>query len=315
MREKAVRFGKSAVMVGIVSEATGGRDPSRPAIVLLNSGILHHVGSCRFHVKVARRLAAAGYTVMRFDHSGIGDSEPRKDTLPFVQSAVLEAKETMDYLESTQGAKQFVLMGLCSGADMAFKVAGADPRVVGVVQLDAFAYRTPGYWLHHYGSRLTRASSWKSLLGRLARSARKPAASTAPGGVAEERDPSSETPNYRRTFPPREAVEADLRTLVQRGVNLFFIFSAGQEQHINHQAQYRQSFRSLNFRDLLRVEYLAEADHLFTGLEHQEFVAAETLTWMQRIWPSRTAAAGAPVTAPSAAVASRVATPVTARAV
>ena len=82
MREKAVRFGKTKSLVGVVTEASNGagRDGG-PAVIMLNSGILHHVGACRLHVKLARALAPVGYTVMRFDHSGIGDSDARRETL------------------------------------------------------------------------------------------------------------------------------------------------------------------------------------------------------------------------------------------
>src|SRR5688500_16341172 len=130
MREQAVRVGKTKSLVGIVTEASNGGREGGPAVIMLNSGILHHIGACRLHEKLARALAPVGYTVMRFDHSGIGDSDARRETLPFEKSAVLDVQEAMDYLTATRGAREFVLMGLCSGADMSFKVAGADSRVV-----------------------------------------------------------------------------------------------------------------------------------------------------------------------------------------
>lgn len=60
-REKAVRFGTTASLVGVLTEAAGGADADRPAFLFLNSGILHRVGSCRMHVRLARALSAAGY--------------------------------------------------------------------------------------------------------------------------------------------------------------------------------------------------------------------------------------------------------------
>ena len=284
MREKAVRFGKTKSLVGIVTEGpnAASRDGS-PAVIMLNSGILHHVGACRLHVKLARTLAPAGYTVMRFDHSGIGDSDARRETLPFEKSAVLDVQEAMDYLTATRGTREFVLMGLCSGADMSFKVAGADTRVVGMMQLDAWAYRTPGYWVRHYGDRLFDLSVWKNWLRRKLAGVvgRSGTAGTAP----LRPDADAVTPEYRRVFPPRDAVAADLRTLLQRGVRFFNVFSGGQSEHFNHRGQYRAAFRSVDFRDQVRVEYLPDADHLFTGLDHQQFVAGAAAEWMSRHWP------------------------------
>lgn len=296
MRERAIRFGKSASLVGVLAEPSHAVDPSLPAVILLNSGILHHVGASRLHVQVARHLAGRGHLALRFDFSGIGDSEARKDTLPFVKSAVIEVQEAMDYL-ATRGARTFVLVGLCSGADMAFKVAGVDARVVGLAQLDAFAYRTPGYYLRHYGARLGRLSAWTGFVRR--KLAKVAPATTAPG-ASVERDPESETPEYRRKFPPKAEVERDLRALVDRKVRLMFVFSGGQEEHYNHRGQYATSFRGVPFGRLLRVEYIAAADHLFTGLDHQRAVVAMIGEWLG-------AGRGAPMVAEDPGVAPRAA--------
>src|SRR5215204_2692196 len=111
MKEKAFQFGKSALLTGILSEPENGVTPAdRPAFILLNSGILHRVGSCRLHVRIARALAAAGFSSLRFDFSGIGDSEPRRDSLSFEESSRVEVREAMDYAAQTRGVRRFVLM-------------------------------------------------------------------------------------------------------------------------------------------------------------------------------------------------------------
>src|SRR5690242_20829696 len=117
---------------------------------MLNSGILHRVGSCRLHVQVARALSVAGFSTLRFDYSGVGDSDSRRDTLPFEQSAVVETQEAMDYLTRTKGVQRFVLMGLCSGADMSHDTAVADERVTGLVLIDGWVHRTLGHYIRHY---------------------------------------------------------------------------------------------------------------------------------------------------------------------
>ena len=288
MREKAICFGKSASLVGVLSEpARGAAKGGAPAVILLNSGILHHVGACRIHVRLARALAEAGYHALRFDHAGIGDSDVRRDSLPFEKGAVLDVQEAMDYLAASKGIKEFVLFGLCSGADMAFRTAGADARVVGVVQLDAFAYRTPGYYLHHYGPRLASLSVWKNFVRR------RLAARAAPA-VVEERDPDSVAPSYRRRFPPQAEVAASLQALADRGVQLRHILSGGQEEHINHAGQYEASFKSVNFGGRLQVDYVGDADHLFTGLQHQQFLLDAMREWMTRHWPGAPAPAETP---------------------
>lgn len=300
MREKAVRFGTSAPLIGVVTEPAAGRAaPGRPAVIFLNSGILHHVGACRLYVNAARALAAQGFLVMRFDHAGIGDSEPRREAMAFEPGAILDTRDAMDYLTTTRGAKTFVLMGLCSGADMSFRAACADPRVVGLVQLDAWAYRTPGFYLRHYGRRVGKLDVWRNFLRRKLATA-KPAPSN--GAVPDERPADAVTAEYRRTFPPREKVAADLRTLLGRGIDLLYVFSGGQEEHYNYREQYAQSFRDVPFNGRLRVEYLGDADHLFTGLAHQRFVIDTAVEWMNASYGATPDAVRAPVASPAVRV-------------
>ena len=60
MREKALRIGKPTPLIGVMSDPDT-FDASKPAMLLLNSGVLHHVGACRASVKLARAVAAAGF--------------------------------------------------------------------------------------------------------------------------------------------------------------------------------------------------------------------------------------------------------------
>jgi hypothetical protein len=72
MNEEAVLIGGS--LVGILSRPPAGVDPAMPGVLLLNAGRIHRVGPNRLYVAIARRLAAMGFAVCRFDLSGIGDS-------------------------------------------------------------------------------------------------------------------------------------------------------------------------------------------------------------------------------------------------
>src|SRR5262245_2725973 len=111
-------------MVGLLSEPDPGvGHPARPAVILLNAGIVHRIGPARNMVEIARLLAQAGFLAMRFDLSGIGDSDTRRDGLSMEEHAVIDVGQAMDYLHRTKAVSRFVLMGLCSGADNGFRVA------------------------------------------------------------------------------------------------------------------------------------------------------------------------------------------------
>jgi len=272
MRERTVRFGKSAVLEGVLTEPTTPR-LGAPAILMLNPGILHRVGACRFHVHAARALAAAGATVLRFDFSGIGDSDTRKDSLSFEDAAALETREAMDYLAELRGATSFVLLGLCSGADMAHIVARQDTRVVGLAMLDAWSYRTPKHFVKRFAPRIVDPSAWvHSIKVRLPSGARPV---QAVGGDDEE--VAFEVPRYIRVFPPKEQVEKDLRDFVARRMQLWFAFSASDV--FNYREQYREAFAGVSFGALLDVEYLAGANHIFTRLVDQQYLIRQLDAW------------------------------------
>ena len=79
MSERVVEFGDGVQLSGVVTEPSG---PARSTgVLLLGAGLLHRVGPARLHVELARALAAAGLPVLRFDYSGIGESEVRADAL------------------------------------------------------------------------------------------------------------------------------------------------------------------------------------------------------------------------------------------
>lgn len=280
MRERALRFGRSANLVGILTEPDGGSAPGLPAAVFLNSGILHRVGASRLYVKFARSLAEQGFTSLRFDFSGVGDSEPRRDALPFEESAVIEASEAMDHLAATKGIERFFLVGLCSGSDVAYHTSLADARVVGVANLDAFVYRTWKYYLRHYGPRVFRLGVWRNSLGARLAALR--------GNDAEAQAPSASyvAPEYRRVFPPRAVIRDGLRKLSERDVRMFHFFSGGMEEHVNYESQYIDAFKPVDLRRLVDVIYVKDADHIVTGLEHQRLVVERLSDWAVRSFRS-----------------------------
>jgi len=66
--EKVYTFGKGNSLVGVLTESdAGGKAANRPTVIILNSGLIHHVGPHRVAVEMAREIADQGYIVLRFD--------------------------------------------------------------------------------------------------------------------------------------------------------------------------------------------------------------------------------------------------------
>ena len=146
--EKAFSFGQHNSMVGILNEPGTLGQNKQPIVIILNGGLVHHAGPHRMTVDMARTITSQGYMTFRFDLSAIGDSAARKSRLSYEERAVDETKEAMDFLSSLSGFNKFIIIGLCTGADNAHRVAVADKRVIGCVFLDGYSYPTPRFYLY-----------------------------------------------------------------------------------------------------------------------------------------------------------------------
>lgn len=138
VEEELCFFGPGAQFFGIVTHATRG-DRDRPAVVFLNTSSDYRVGPSRMYVPLSRQVAALGFTSFRFDPVGIGDHRGPRSLDPAEAYSVSRLGETtavFDFLESHGVANRFILVGLCSGAYIAFHAAVRDRRVVGAVLIN-----------------------------------------------------------------------------------------------------------------------------------------------------------------------------------
>ncbi len=138
--EEVLRLGESG-LVGILTRPSG---TSRGTVVWLNSGSEHHVGPGRAWVEYARELALSGFTSLRLDFSGWGESPDRGHApgRPYDQHGVEEVREAVDALRE-RGHRRIVLAGLCAGAWVALR-ATLTVDVDGVVAINPQMYWQPG---------------------------------------------------------------------------------------------------------------------------------------------------------------------------
>jgi hypothetical protein len=52
-----------------------------------------------------------------------------------------------------------------------------------------------------------------------------------------------------------------LRGLLQRGVQLHFVYTGGMREHFNHPGQLRAMFPEIQLNGLVSVDYLPQLDH------------------------------------------------------
>jgi pimeloyl-ACP methyl ester carboxylesterase len=114
-------------------------------VVLLSPGQKCRIGPWRAYVRLARRLAADGVPVLRFDFHGLGDSEGVHehgqhlvDFNGFVQTGGLasDVEAAVAFFASEAGVRRFVFAGLCGGASTGLIAAQRIDGIYGHVLVD-----------------------------------------------------------------------------------------------------------------------------------------------------------------------------------
>jgi pimeloyl-ACP methyl ester carboxylesterase len=113
-------------LFGILSEPEAKRS-TEPALLILNTGANHHIGTNRLSVLLARRLVREGVTVLRFDVRGLGDSPSASDRR---DQTILDARMVSDVREAVD------FNGLCAGGWLAYQATLAEPRITGQILLN-----------------------------------------------------------------------------------------------------------------------------------------------------------------------------------
>jgi alpha-beta hydrolase superfamily lysophospholipase len=277
IREQAVLLGPRKSLVGIIAVSPSPR-PDAPMIVILNSGIIHRVGANRMYVPLARALAAAGFPVLRFDLSGIGDSENRVDALSPFDASMADIREALDSVESSRQVRRFVLVGLCSGADHAILYTGTDKRVVGVALLDPAVPRTRGYYQRFYLRRLVTLKTWMNLLsGRHSLWSRwraRPAASAAEVDEPIPPGPDLQSPEVKAVL------ERAYQAALDNDNQLLVLFTEGREEIHNYREQLLDAYPNLKWGSRLRLEYFYDCDHTFTTEACRQHLVATVVDWI-----------------------------------
>lgn len=276
MKETICRFGPNDSLLGILTRPDEDElVKDAPVALILNAGIVHRVGQFRLHVTMARQLAKQGYLTLRIDLSGLGDSPPRTDRSDSDNRAERDVRDAMDHLEQTIGAESFVLIGLCSGAYNAHKVSIKEDRVTGAVFLDGLVFQTSGYVRRHKIGRLFRYRFWRNAIKRRLSGKMPDHSESAANQLAAS--------EFFDTGMSRESVRSDLQTLLDRNVQMLFIYTEGYDD-ICGRAQFYEMY---GFRpsDQQQVEYYANAEHTYPIVENREIACGRIATWFADRFP------------------------------
>ena len=275
IQESPVAFGDRQALSGILLE------PRRPfrevAMLFLNAGIVHRVGPNRCHVSLARSLAEHGIASLRFDLSGLGESEPASTDLGYNERVLGEVRSAMSLLAERLGIRKVALFGICSGADSGLSIARVEPRVVGAILAEVYSADSPSFAFRQKVARVLYARTWGRALRdpiTIARGLARPWAGASISTGIPAVEPSQDSPGELRGW---KDVVRDIQAVVGDSRRILLVYSKNDISYYN--------FRHLLSRHLvegpfLRVAVISGTNHTFAPRAAHEKLTQVTVDWM-----------------------------------
>jgi pimeloyl-ACP methyl ester carboxylesterase len=275
VRETPLQLDDGGLQFGIVTEPWSGAAPgnTRRALLLINAGACRHIGSNRTYVPLARHFAAQGWTVLRVDISGIGDSDPHDgepENAPYTSLALRDIATWLAFLRQ-RGMTECHLLGVCSGAYHGFKAAVAGLGLTSVLSVNPLVF----FWHdgmpldppspfseHRVLRRMVDQARWRKLLSgemRLAHVLRILARRSF-GRIKNMLRGAARTIGIR--LP--DDVVTELREVQRHGVKLHFVFADDDPGFRILQEQGGAAVRRMQRNGVLSIRILDETDHTFS---------------------------------------------------
>ncbi len=295
-------------LAGVVHEPAHPR--SDLAVVLLSAGVKARVGPHGLYTYLATALCKRGFRVLRFDFAGLGDSEGAVEdplTADYYGSVSLgryaaDTHVAVDWACRELGVERVLLAGLCGGAITGLIAGANEPQVAGLLglglpvsldgsdvdrvrfmsagQLESVReryvekFRDPRAWL-----RVLRLETDFRLLARSFLGGRATAAATADAVAAPAND------NTNPHFLPA------LLAMLGGRKPVMLIFSGADRLYWEFNERFVDSGRLKlqAYRDVLDVEVVDGANHVFGFKEWQDDMLVRTTIWLERQFPVRVA--------------------------
>jgi len=268
LREEVLQFGNDARLFGILTlpSLPVHQTQKLPVFVFLSCGVLHRVGPQRLYVRLARTLAQFGFSSLRVDLTGRGDS-PGRPELRNERSLMADYKEIVSILELRFGQSQLVLGGLCSGADNALMLAQADQRVIGLLLMDPTFHPEDGFRLRKLFRRLMSPAQymnpvnyvlWRKLKTELLR----------------------EPPLMIGNPPTRERLRAAFQAICERKGRALTVFTGSAvKQGYTQLGQLGQTNSLPGYEQYCTERFFSTAGHTFDLEQHRRRLLDEVKVW------------------------------------
>jgi len=267
-------------LLGIIAEPA----QSKPTgVLVVVGGPQYRVGSHRQFLLLARALAKAGYPVMRFDSSGMGDSTGELRSFETINGNIAAAISA--FQKQCPAIESIVLWGLCdaASASLLYIEASQDSRLSGLVLLNPWVRSETtlarAHIKHYYGQRLLEAQFWRKLLTGQVRVDRA-VADFIRNWMRAQKNSSQAVVGARLSFPQKMA----------RGLDGFawpvLLILSGNDYTAKEFLDVIQTdpvWSGALARSTVTRTTLEGADHTFSSAEFRKKVEQITLQWLETV--------------------------------
>jgi len=273
LTEEPLQFGEGGRLFGILTlpSVPPCNAQALPVFVFLNAGLLHRVGPYRLYVRLVRNLAQMGFSSLRVDLAGRGDS-PERFGLTNQQSVAADYEEIVGVLESRLGRLRLVLGGLCSAADDAIRLARADQRVIGMLLLDPVCSLDDGFRARAVIMKYTNPARYLVWLKR-----RLNLLATLPG--ENWNDSEMIDPLTLRDAPTGEQLRAAFEAICERRGRVLSVFTQYATQYYNQLGQLGRTLDVVGYQRFCTEIFWPQMAHTYTLELHRRRLIEEIKNW------------------------------------
>jgi pimeloyl-ACP methyl ester carboxylesterase len=275
-------------LFGVVTEPESDVSVQRAkaAVIFLNTGADHHIGPRRMYVQLARKLVQRGFTTLRFDLAGLGDSAlgpGKEDNVSYPEGANSDIGAAIGYLAEIRGVRRVVLIGMCSGGYHAVYLACKHPEVAGMISINPALYWKKGdpIDIEYFEqmaqprqlARAARSSAhWQRLLRgelsltRVARKIVRNVIATLGSAMKIFRHGQSPDDKFAALLPPR--------------IDTHFIFAGNDLGLLYLRSDLKKFLAVLQARPNFTLSVIEGAGHVFIPLHGQAQLNDTIMTWL-----------------------------------
>ena len=252
-------------------------------VLIVVGGPQYRAGSHRQFLLLSRALAISGYPVMRFDHSGLGDSTGETEHFEALNGNILAAISA--FQQKCPNVNNVVLWGLCdaASASLLYWDATHDARIVGMVLLNPWvrseATLAKTQIKHYYGQRLLQAEFWQKLLtGKLS-------VGLALKGLLANLN-KSHLQSDLQNMPDALLFQKKMLRGVQEFEKRVLIVLSGNDyiaKEFLEATMKNSAWQAVLSQTNITQVSIRDADHTFSSVEWRRQVEQITLQWLETI--------------------------------